>query len=198
MSQVLRPLNWKHILCCINDILIFSITFEEHLNHLNQVFQRLREAKLTLKPDKCHFAVSKVTYLGHNLSKTGIEVDPAKTHAVRTFPVPKTQRDVRSFLGLANCYRRFVPNFSKIASPLHRLLQKESKFEWTDPCQSAFDTLKEALVTAPMLTYPDLNDEFILTTNASIVSLGYILLYQRYSNNLFWGCLDSAVGRGDG
>ena len=115
--------------------------------------------------------MSKVTGLDHNLSKTGIEVDPAKTHAVHTFPVPKTQRDMRSFLGLSNYYTRFVPNFSKIATPLHRLLQKESKFEWSDPCQSAFDTLKEALVTAPMLNYLDLYDEFILTTDASNASL---------------------------
>lgn len=175
MSQVLRALNWKHVLCYIDDILVFSKTFDEHLSHLAQVFQRLRNAKLTLKPDKCHFAVARVIYLGHVISKSGIGVDPSKTDAVRTFPTPKNQRDVRSFLGLANFYRRFVKDFSKIATPLNRLLQKECQFIWTDLCQDAFDKLKQALITAPMLHYPNLNDQFCLTTDASDVSLGYIL-----------------------
>ena len=182
MSQILRSLNWKHVLCYIDDILIFSKTFDDHLCHLSQVFQRLREAKLTLKPSKCHFAVAKVTYLGHTISKAGIEVDPSNTEAVRTFPVPKNQRDVRSFLGLANFYRRFCKDFAKIANPLNRLLQKNTKFIWTDQAQAAFDTLKQSLVTAPMLHYPDLNSSFCLTTDASDVSLGYILS-QKDANN---------------
>ena len=104
MSQVLRSLSWKHMLCYIDGILVFSRTFDDRLYHLNQVFQRLREAKLTRKPEKFHFALIKVVYLGHNISKAGIEVDPSNTEAVRTFPVPKNQRDVRSFLGLSNFY----------------------------------------------------------------------------------------------
>lgn len=175
MSQVLRPLNWKHVLCYIDDILIFSSNFDEHMKHLGQVFQKLRDAKLTLKPEKCYFAVSKVKYLGHILSKEGIEVDSSKADALRTFPIPKTQRDIRSYLGLCNYYRRFVQNFSKIATPLNRLLQKDTKFEWTEQCQNAFETLKNALITSVMLSYPDMNSRFILTTDASDVALGYIL-----------------------
>ena len=182
MSQVLGSPNWKHVLCYINDILIFSRTFSEHLEHLDLVFQKLRAANLTPKPEKCHFAVSKVLYLGHELSKQGICVDSSKTDAVRTFPVPKTQRDVRSFLGLCNFYRRYVENFSKIAAPLNRLLEKDKPFKWTEACQNSFDSLKLALITAPMMDYPDLNSKFILTTDASDVLLGYILS-QKGSDN---------------
>ena len=122
MSQVLGSLNWKHLLCYIDDILIFSRTFFEHLEHLDLVFQELGAAKFTLKSEKCRFAVSKVLYLGHELSKPGIRLDSSKTDAVHTFPVQKTQRDVRSFLGLRNFYHRCVENFSKIAIHLNRLL----------------------------------------------------------------------------
>lgn len=108
ISTLMRNLNWKHVLCYIDDILIFSKTFDDHLDHLRQVFERLRGASLTLKPSKCHFAVPSLTYLGHTISKAGIALDPSNTDAVRTFPVPKNQRDVRSFFGLANFYRRFL------------------------------------------------------------------------------------------
>ena len=182
ISRLMHRVNWKHVLCYIDDILVFSKTFDDHLCHLNEVFQRLKAANLTLKPSKCYFAVPKVTYLGHNISKAGIELDPANTQAVRTFPVPKNQRDVRSFLGLANFYRRFCKDFAKIASPLNTLLQKNTKFVWTDQAQAAFDTLKQTLITAPMLHYPDLNSSFCLTTDASDVSLGYILS-QKDENN---------------
>ena len=182
MGQVLRTLNWKHVLCYIDDILVFSKTFDDHLHHLSQVFERLRDAKLTLKPEKCHFAVPKLTYLGHDISKAGIEPALSNTHAVRTFPVPKNQRDVRSFLGLANFYRRFCKNFAKIANPLNKLLQKNTKFVWTEQAQDAFDTLKHSLITAPMLYYPDLNNSFCLTTDASDVSLGFILSQKDINN----------------
>ena len=175
ISTLMRNLNWKHVLCYIDDILIFSKTFDEHLDHINQVFQRLRSASLTLKPSKCHFAVPSLIYLGHTISKQGIGLDPSNTDAVRTFPVPKNQRDVRSFLGLANFYRRFCKDFAKIANPLNKLLQKNTKFVWTDQAQIAFDSLKQSLITAPMLYYPDLNNGFCLTTDASDISLGYIL-----------------------
>ena len=90
ISTLMRNLNWKHVLCYIDDILIFSKTFDEHLDHISQVFQRLRSASLTLKPSKCHFAVPSLTYLGHSISKAGIGLEPSNTDAVRTFPVPKT------------------------------------------------------------------------------------------------------------
>lgn len=180
MSIVLKGLNWKFVLCYIDDILVFSPDFETHLQHLDQVFQRLREAKLTLKPSKCSFAVDKVVFLGHILSETGVEVDPEKTEKVRNFPIPKSQKELRSFLGLCNFYRRFVKDYSKICIPLNSLLKKDvrkqfSKTDWSDDCQKAFERLKQALVSTPILRFPDMNKPFVLSTDASGSAIGYIL-----------------------
>ena len=175
MSQILREMNWKYVLCYLDYILVFSSNFKEHLYHLECVFSKLREAGLTLKSKKCFFAVDRVLYLGHVITKDGVQVDTNKTDAVSKFPRQKTQTDVRSFLGLCNYYRRFIENFSKIATPLNQLLQKDSPFVWSDICETAFINLKQALVTAPMLRYPDMNAPFILWTDASGTALGYIL-----------------------
>ena len=181
MSQVLKGLNWKFVLCYIDDILVFSSNFDEHISHLSQVFQRLRDANLTLKAEKCSFAVDKVIYLGHVITKNGVEVDISKkTEKIRSFPEPKNQKQLKSFLGLANYYKRFVKDFSKICVPLNRLLQKDKKqkFEpgdWTDKCQDAFDTLKNSLTSPPVLGYADMNKPFVLSTDASGAAIGYIL-----------------------
>lgn len=151
MSQVLKGLNWKFVLCYIDDILVFSSNFKEHIYHLGQVFQRLRDANLTLKAEKCNFAVDRVVYLGHVITKDGVEVDIAKTEKIRTFPEPRSQKELKSFLGLANYYKTFVKDFSKICVPLNRLLQKDKKQkfapgDWSEKCQKAFDTLKKPLL----------------------------------------------------
>lgn len=180
MSQVLRGLHWKFVLCYIDDLLVWSKNFEEHLLHLGQVFAKLREANLTLKPDKCRFGLEKVMFLGHILSKDGVSVDSEKTEKVRNFPVPRSQTELKSFLGLCNYYRRFVEGFAHIATPLNQLLKgdKRGKFktgDWTDECQTAFQKLKDALTSAPILGFPDMNKEFILSTDASGAAIGYIL-----------------------
>ena len=132
----------------IDDILVFSRTFEEHLIHLRQVMERLDRAGLRLKPKKCNFVRERVEYLGHVISKHGIEVDSAKIEAVHSFPQPANLKALRSFLGLASYYWRFVPNFSKVAGPLHLLTQKDAPFVWTSSCQQAFDLLKRLLTEA--------------------------------------------------
>ena len=180
MSRVLKGLNWKFVLCYIDDILVFSANFSQHLEHLGQVFQRLREANLTLKSSKCNFAVDRVVYLGHVITKEGVQVDVGKTEKVNSFPAPKTQKELKGFLGLCNYYRRFVKDFSKICIPLNRLLTKDQhkKFaegDWTQECQNAFDKLKIALTTAPVLAYPDMNKPFVLSTDASGYAIGYVL-----------------------
>ena len=180
MSQVLKGLNWKFVLCYIDDILVFSSNFKEHIHHLGQVFQRLRDANLTLKAEKCNFAVDRVVYLGHVITKDGVEVDIAKTEKIRTFPEPRSQKELKSFLGLANYYKRFVKDFSKICVPLNRLLQKDKKQkfapgDWSEKCQKAFDTLKEALTSPPVLGYANMNKPFVLSTDASGSAIGYIL-----------------------
>ena len=166
-------------MCYKDDILVFSSNFTEHLQNLEQVFDKLRKAKLTLKSKKCHFAVDRVVYLSHVITRYGVQVDSSKTEVVSTFPTPKTRRDVHRFLGLCNYYRRFVQNFSKIATPLKQLLQKDAKFVWSQKCENAFQQLKKTLVTAPMLQYPDINSPFILSTDASGTAIGYILRQKR-------------------
>ena len=175
MTKVLRNLNFKVALVYIDDVLIFSKNFQEHLQHLHLVFSSLRSANLKLHPSKCIFAKKEVKYLGHIISKHGVRVNPENTEKVKTFPVPQNTKQVKSFLGMANYYRKFVKDFAQIASPLTSLLKKNVKFQWTLSCQKAYDTLKNALVTAPILAFPDFDKPFILSTDASEYSMGYVL-----------------------
>ena len=175
MTRVLHGLDWKICLIYIDDIIIFSSNFEDHLNRLGQVFDRLREANLKLKPSKCYFANSSVNFLGFVVSSEGILPDPNKIEAVKSFPVPKSVKEVRSFLGLCNYYRRFVEGFSKIASPLNRLTRKDVSFVWSPECEIAFQTLKNRLCSPPILAYPDFSQPFHLFTDASQSAIGYVL-----------------------
>ena len=177
MEIVLAGLTRKFCVVYIDDILVFSRTFEEHLIHLRQVMERFDRAGLRLKPKKCNFVRERVEYLGHVISKHGIEVDPAKIEAVHSFPQSANLKALRSFLGLASYYRRFVPNFSKVAGPLHLLTRKDAPFVWTSSCQQAFDLLKRLLTEAPVLAYPDFKHDFILETesDASGDGLGVVL-----------------------
>ncbi|VDI02506.1 Hypothetical predicted protein [Mytilus galloprovincialis] len=175
MTQVLRGLTWKHCLVYVDDVIIWSEDFDSHLQHLDLIFQRLKQANLKLRPNKCDFAKSEILYLGHIISKEGIKVDTSKTKAVETFPIPNNQHDVRSFLGLCNYYRKFVKSYAKIASPLNRLLTKDTPFKWTTDCQNAFETLKEALTSTPVLNFPNFNKPFIVSCDASGSAIGYIL-----------------------
>ena len=175
MSEVLRGLNWRFALIYIDDVLVFSHDFYQHLDHLDQIFQRFRDAKLTLRPSKCKFAAKSVPYLGHVISKHGIAVNPDKTDAIRSFPTPQTQRQLRSFLGASSYYRRFIKSYSLKAQPLYKLLHKNVKFQWDADCEKAFQSLKQALVSPPILAFPDMNQEFVLSVDASGMSLGFIL-----------------------
>lgn len=175
MEHVLRGLNWKTCLIYIDDIIIYSRSFEEHLQHLEDVFLRLRQANVKLKPSKCFFARNSVEYLGHVVSKDGIQPNPDKIRAVTGFPVPKNTKGVRSFLGLANYYRRFIKGFASIAAPLNNLLRKNVRFKWDTNCQQSFDALKQALVTAPILAFPDFTRPFDLYVDASLDGIGMTL-----------------------
>ena len=144
----------------MDDIIVFSASVEEHLQHLSAVFERLRNAGLKLNAKKCQFAREEVPYLSYLISKHGLRTDPKKTKAVESFPIPTCGRELRSFPGLASYYRRFIQGFAKIAHPLHALLRKDTPFKWTPDCQEAFDELKNKLVTTPVLAYPDLTQTF--------------------------------------
>ena len=175
MECVLRGLNWRIALIYLDDVLVYSRTFDEHLQHLRLVFHRFREAGLKLKPKKCFFGQKNVKFLGHVISPEGVQPDPAKIKAIKEYPVPRKVKDVRAFLGLANYYRKFVKDFAKIAGPLHELTKKGLKFQWTNECQAAFDLLKTALTQAPILAYPDFTLPFDLYVDASDDALGMVL-----------------------
>ena len=175
MSRILHGLEWKICLVYIDDVIIFSADFKEHLTRLKLVFDRLREANLKLKPSKCHFACESVNYLGFVVSLEGISPDPKKLEAVKSFPTPRSVKDVRSFLGLCNYYRRFVQGFANIASPLNHLTRKNIQFVWTPECETAFAELKERLCSPPILAYPDFRVPFHLYTDASQFAIGFVL-----------------------
>ena len=175
MNEVIRDLNWRSVLCYVDDILIFSKNFDEHVQHLAALFDKLIDANIKLKPTKCQFACHEVRYLGHIISKDGVTVDPEKTSSIRSFNRPKNLKELRMFLGCVNYFRRFIPNFAKIATPLNKLLQKNQKFEWTDDCQHAVDTLKDRLMSPPILVLPDFDKEFVLHTDASATAIGFVL-----------------------
>jgi hypothetical protein len=160
----------------IDDILVYSKSEEEHEKHLRLVLQRLREHKLYAKVSKCEFWIDEVPFLGHVISKRGITVDPGKVKDVLNWVVPQTVKEVRSFLGLAGYYRRFIENFSKIAKPLTSLLEKGVDFSWTYEHQKAFEELKKRLTTAPVLTLPDQSKRFTVYCDASRDGLGCVLM----------------------
>ena len=155
MNMVFMDYLDVFVVIFIDDILIFSKSEAEHEVHLRLVLQRLREHQLYAKFSKCEFWIDEVPFLGHIISKGGIAVDPSKVKDVLEWETPQTVKEVRSFLGLAGYYRRFIENFSKIAKPLTSLLEKNADFIWTDERQMAFAELKKRLTTAPVLTLPD-------------------------------------------
>ena len=177
MQRVLSGLEYQCCFIYLDDILVASKTFDDHLTHLREVFSRLRSSNLRLKPRKCELLRDKVPFLGHVVSAQGIEPDPVKTERIKDYPVPTDVTEVRKFLGLASYYRRFVPKFASIAAPIHALTKKNMPFQWTAECESAFGQLKLALSTSPVLVYPRFGpgQDFILETDASTIGLGAIL-----------------------
>lgn len=175
VELVLRGMQYTSILCYLDDILVVSETFEEHMAHLAELFSRLRKAGLKLKGKKCFFFRQEVSFLGHILTKDGLKCDPFKTRVVKEYPTPHNLKTLRGFLGLCCYYRKFVPHFSEIARPLHNLTRKTVPFQWTPDCQQAMEKLKEALTTAPLLKYPDFSKNFTLFSDASASAFGYIL-----------------------
>ena len=160
----------------IDHILVYSKDAQEHEQHLKIVLQTLREKKLYAKVSKCDFWLKEVSFLGHIVSAEGIRVDPTKIEVVVNWKPPRNVTEVRSFLGLAGYYRRFVQEFSVIASSLTRLLRKGVKFEWDDKCPSNFKRLKEILVEAPLLIQPTSGRDYTMYSDASRIGLGCVLM----------------------
>jgi predicted aspartyl protease len=175
MEQVLAGLLGDTCLVYLDDIIIVGKDFDDHLRKLEKVLEKLRAANLKLSPKKCSFFKRQVNYLGHVVSENGVQTDPAKTTAVREWPVPKNKTEVRAFLGLCSYYRRFVKGFSDIAKPLHRLTEEKRTFVWNEECNDAFRKLKKSLCETPVLGYPDAGCEFIVDTDASNIGVGGVL-----------------------
>ena len=159
----------------LDDIIVFAATWEEHLAHLRQVFERLRHAQLKLGAEKCTFAAKEVSYLGHQVTSEGLLSDPTLLKAIREIGTPKNATEVRSFFGLTGYYQQYVKNFATIAGSLHPLTRKDAVFHWNPECQQAFDCLKTLLTTSPITALPDFNLHFRLYTDASTAGLGAIL-----------------------
>ncbi|PIK45002.1 Retrovirus-related Pol polyprotein from transposon [Apostichopus japonicus] len=149
--------------------------FEEHIAAIDDVFTRFKLAGLKLSPKKCFLFKQKVEFLGHVVSKDGVSTDPSKVAVVKNWPRPNCVRDVRGFVGLCSYYRKFVKNFTLIARPLHRLTEKGKRFLWNEECEEAFNALKVALTSTPILAFPTPSDKYILDTDASNESLGSVL-----------------------
>ena len=159
----------------MDDFTVYGNSFTSCLENLNKVLKRCIETNLVLNYEKCHFMVDQGLILGHIVSAEGIEVDRAKIDVIKSLPYPATVREVRSFLGHAGFYRRFIKDFSKIAHPLSELLKKDVVFEFDDSCKVAFDVLKEKLISAPILQAPDWNLPFELMCDASNHAVGAVL-----------------------
>ena len=195
MDRVLSGLHWETCFFYLYDIIVFSSTWEEHLARLQQVFERLRHADLKLGAEKCAFTAKVVSYLGHRVTEEGLLPDPALLAAIREIPPPKTATEVRSFLGLAGYYRRYVKNFAAIAGLLHALTRKDEVFHWSADCQDAFDRLKTLLTTSPITAFPDFSQSFRLYTDASTAGLGAILAQVREGKERIICCASRSLNQ---
>jgi hypothetical protein len=176
----LAPLLRKCALAFFDDILIYSKTYADHLQHLEKVLNLLNTNQWKVKLSKCEFARQSIQYLGHVISATGVATDDSKISAVRDWPIPVDVKQLRSFLGLAGYYRKYVRNYASISSPMTHLLRKQVPFEWTSDTQLAFDTLKQALISAPVLSLPNFSCLFVVETDASDTGIGAVLLQNEH------------------
>jgi transposase InsO family protein len=180
MTIAMAGLNYEQCFVYLDDIIVFGRNLQQHSKNLISVLTRLRKVNLKLNPQKSQFLRKSVLYLGHQISEHGILPDPTKISAVEQYPCPKDANEVKRFVAFANYYRKFINNFATIANPLNKLSRKGIKFEWTEECQTAFESLKRKLVSPIVLDYPDLSESntFMLTTDASKIGLGAVLANQ--------------------
>ena len=189
MESCMDDLYLKYCLLYLDDVVVYSKTYEEHLHRLEAVLQRIHEAGLKLKPSKCKMFQKSIKYLGHIVSEDGVATDPSKIADIVAWPVPKNASQLQSFLGFAGFYRRFIQKFSNVARPLHDAIPKTSglkrrqikslPFNWGPPQQKAFDQLKELCSTTPVLAFADYTKPFILHTDASMDGLGGVLYQEQ-------------------
>jgi hypothetical protein len=178
MNSVFMDYLDKFVVVFIDDILIYSQSEEEHADHLRMVLQRLREHQLYAKLCKCEFWISKVLFLGHIINKEGLAMDPKKVADIRNWKAPTYARGIKSFIGMAGYYRRFIEGFSKIVKPMTAFLGNKVEFKWTQKCQEACEALKEKLTTLHVLVLPDVHKPFSVYCDACYTGLGCVLMQE--------------------
>lgn len=182
VNEIFRDMLHQRVIVYIDDILIYSDSLEEHVQDVRAVLKRLIDNQLYAKLSKCEFHQTRISFLGYIISADGVLMDDSKVKAVVKWPQPSSVKELQRFLGFANFYRRFIRNFSVIASPLTSLLRGGGKyFKWTTDCAAAFAQLKEKFTSAPILHHPDPEREFIIEVDASNTGVGAVLS-QRYGN----------------
>ncbi|CAI7903169.1 unnamed protein product [Closterium sp. NIES-54] len=176
MNHVLRPLMDERVVVYLDDILIYSKNIKEHMEHLRKVFEIMRKNKFYVKLSKSDFARKKVQFLRHMVSAEGIHVDPRKIEAVKKWKVMENVKELQQFLGFANYYNRFVPEYVKIAAPLTDLLKKDTPYKWDTSHQQTMEQLQTALTTVPVLILPDLDKYYVVEADANEQAVGAVLM----------------------
>ena len=197
MDRTLAGLAWNICLYYLDDIIVFSATWAEHLQRLKAVFERLRRANLKLGAKKCTLAAREVSFLGYKVTPDGLEPEPRLMGAISKLPPPINVAEVRSFLGLVGYYRRFVKKFSDKAAPLNALLRREQAWKWTEDCQEAFETLKGEIAARPVSAYPDFSKPFRLYTDASNIGLGAILAQKQQGKEKIICCASRTLNNAE-
>lgn len=178
LDKVIGPAMEPHAYVYLDDIILCSATFEEHLQHLREIFKRIREAGLRINKKKCEFGKPEVEYLGHRVTKDGIKMNEGKIEAIKGLKAPENIKDLRRFMGMTSWYRKFIPKYSEIMSPMIELLKKDKKFSWSKEQENAFQRIKEIVSEDPVLAKVNFSEAFILKTDASDVGLGAVLMQE--------------------
>ena len=178
LDKIFSDIKFKFIYNYLDDLVIYSNTFEEHLIHIREVLDRLKKANLTVKLSKVKFASQELSFLGHRISPAGISIDQERTRAIRNFPPPKDAKGIARFVGMVNYFHKFIPQLAEIASPLNVLRRKGEKFVWGPDQQQAFDQLKEKIMNPPVLGIADFSRKFILQTDACGSAVAAVLLQE--------------------
>ena len=175
IASLLAGMTWEELLAFFDDVSIFGATFAKHRESLDRALSLTEEAGLKVKPEKCCLLPQRVPFVGHILSAEGVSTDPEKVSAVKSWPPPTNVSELRVFLGKIGYYRKFIPDFPTVASPLFLLEEKGRNFVWSNDCQRSFDSLKQALCEAPVLAYQGFGLPFILDTDASTTGVAAVL-----------------------
>lgn len=183
LNKVFKEEKFKFVINFVDDLIIYSKDLQDHLKHLKQVTDKLKQYNLTVNPEKAVFASKEISFLGYLISKNQVTIDPDRTLAIRNSEAPRDAKGVSRFIGMTSYFSKFIPEYSKLAACLNELRKKNKRFSWTEECQTNFEKLKEAIINPPVLAIPDYNLPFILQCDASEKAGGGVLL-QNYNGDI--------------